>query len=161
VLSDRRVIAAATAVLAAFVLYAEVTSRLGWPGDGKDLLLVGTVAFTVLMGAMVIRPASGPLTWGPIVRVGRLSYSVYLVHYPIFLVLARVHHGPTAVRAISAWVLSFALGLFSYHLIEQPALRLKKRLAGRGTKPHAPAEDDRDWDAAAETEIFAPERVAR
>jgi peptidoglycan/LPS O-acetylase OafA/YrhL len=159
VLADRRVIVCAAAVLAAFMLYAETAARIGRAGDGKDLLLVGTLAFTVLMGSMIVRTPSGPLTWGPLVRVGRLSYSVYLVHYPIFIVLARVHTGPTALRAIGAWVLAFALALVSYHLIEQPAVRLKKRLAARGTKPHDPP-DDGDWDAAAETELFAPERVA-
>ena len=162
VLADRRVRVAAGAVLAAFLVYADVSSRIGRPGSGKDLLLVGTLAFAVLMGGMVLRPASGPVTWAPFVWVGRLSYSVYLVHYGIFIVFARADFAPPGVRAVLAWALSFALGTFSYNLIELPALRLKKRLAGRGTKPHAPKdEDEADWDAAAASELFDRERVGR
>lgn len=163
--TDRRVAAGAGATLAAFFVYAEISSRADRPGFGKDLLIVGTLAFAVLMGRMVQRPPSGPMTWAPFVRVGRLSYSVYLVHYGIFIVLARAGTDGTFVRLALAWTISFALALCSYHLIELPALRLKKRLAGRGTKPHAPDEQrgDRngDWDRAAATELFDRERVRR
>jgi peptidoglycan/LPS O-acetylase OafA/YrhL len=160
-LTDRRVIWTAAGVLGAFMVNAEVSSRIGRAGYGKDVLIVGTLAFAVLMGRMVMRAPSGPLTWGPIVEVGRLSYSVYLVHYGIFIVLARAGTGHSLVRLAAAWTISFGLALFSYHLIERPALRLKKRLAGRGTKPHEPADDDRDWDAAAASELYAAERVER
>lgn len=160
-LADRRVGWVSGGVLAAFLVYAEISSRTGRPGYGKDLLIVGTVAFAILMGRMVLHAPSGPLTWGPFVRVGRLSYSVYLVHYGIFIVFARASLGHPLVRVAAAWTISFALALFSYHLIELPALRLKKRLAGRGTKPHAPEEQSSDWDRAAATELFDRERVGR
>jgi peptidoglycan/LPS O-acetylase OafA/YrhL len=158
--TDRRVAAAAGVTLAAFLVYAELSSRAGRPGYGKDLLLIGALAFAVLMGRVVVRGPSGPMTWSPFVRVGRLSYSVYLVHYGIFIVLARWDAGPSLLRLGAAWTISFALALCSYHLIELPALRLKKHLAGRGTKPHAPAERSDDWDAAARSELFAEEREA-
>jgi peptidoglycan/LPS O-acetylase OafA/YrhL len=159
--TDRRVLWAAGTTLAAFLVYAEISSRASRPGYGKDLLLVGTIAFAILMGAMTFRPPSGVLVWAPFVHVGRLSYSVYLVHYGIFIVLARAHAGPALARLATAWTISFALGIFSYHLIEMPALRLKKRLAGRGTKPHAPDESSQDWDRAAADELFDREGVRR
>ena len=159
--ADRRILWTCAGVLVAFLTYAEAASRTGWPGYGKDLLLIGTIAFAVLMGAMVSRPAAGPLTWGPIVEVGRLSYSVYLVHYGIFIVLSRAGTGHPLARMAAAWTISFGLALFSYHLIERPALRLKKRLAGRGTKPHAPEASASDWDRAAADELFTDDRVGR
>jgi peptidoglycan/LPS O-acetylase OafA/YrhL len=161
VLNDPRVMWVSGGVLSAFLVYAEIASRARWPGYGKDLLPVGTIAFVLLMGGMIVRPASGPMTWAPIVEVGRLSYSVYLVHYGIFIVLARVATGHPLVRLAAAWTISFALALFSYHLIERPALRLKKRLAGRGTKPHTPDAERRDWDSAAAEELFDREGVGR
>jgi peptidoglycan/LPS O-acetylase OafA/YrhL len=159
--TDRRVAWTAGGVLAAFMVNAELSSRMGRAGYGKDVLIVGTIAFVLIMGRMVLTAPSGPMTWGPFVRVGRLSYSVYLVHYGIFLVLARASTGHSLVRLAAAWTISFALALFSYHLIELPALRLKKRLAGRGTKPHAPEEVKTDWDSAAAKELFDGERAER
>lgn len=153
-LTDRRVAATASATLAAYFVYAELSSRAGRPGYGKDLLIVGTIAFVVLMGRMIVRRPSGPTTWAPFVRVGRLSYSVYLVHYGIFIVLARADLAAPLVRLALAWTISFALGVGSYHLIELPALRLKKRLAGRETTSHAPTEQSGDWDGAAERELY-------
>jgi len=161
VLTDRRVMWVSAGVLSAFLVYAEIASRVGRPGYGKDLLLVGTIAFVVLMGGMIVRPASGPMTWVPIVEVGRLSYSVYLVHYGIFIVLARAQTGHPLLRLVAAWTISFCLALFSYHLIERPALRLKKRLAGRRTRPHEPADRADNWDAAAADELFTEERIGR
>jgi peptidoglycan/LPS O-acetylase OafA/YrhL len=57
--------------------------------------------------------------------VGRLSYSLYLWHFPIMLTL-----GPRGLVSpeslpVASLGLSFAAAAFSYHLIETPFLRMK------------------------------------
>jgi peptidoglycan/LPS O-acetylase OafA/YrhL len=64
------------------------------------------------------------LPW--LVYVGRLSYGLYLWHIPVFRVIhARLW--PRAWEVTAELVLSFAITLLSFYLIETPALRLKQR----------------------------------
>jgi peptidoglycan/LPS O-acetylase OafA/YrhL len=66
----------------------------------------------------------------PLVGLGRISYGLYLWHFPIFLglgVLVSRSTGFDPVRLALAWVLSFAVSLLSFRFIEQPALRLKAK----------------------------------
>jgi peptidoglycan/LPS O-acetylase OafA/YrhL len=61
----------------------------------------------------------------PFVFVGKISYSVYLWHYPIMLVL--LYHFQLSKIAIAALglPLSFIIGFVSYWFVEQPVLRLR------------------------------------
>ncbi len=68
----------------------------------------------------------------PLTRLGRISYGVYLVHYPLTLVsdpvAARLF--PVAVRPASFVIdlaLSVALASASFHWLERPLLELKDR----------------------------------
>jgi peptidoglycan/LPS O-acetylase OafA/YrhL len=70
----------------------------------------------------------------PLPAIGRISYSLYLYHFPIALFL----YDPTD-HSVSSFalklVLSFACAIASYRLIEAPALRLRRRLAHRAEAP--------------------------
>ena len=97
--------------------------------------LAPTLAAVLLIGA-------GPdallnrrvLASGPFVLLGRISYPLYLWHFPL-LVLARVQWGASlSVGATIAVVaVSVALAYGTYRLVELPA----RRLAGRGRRPAA------------------------
>jgi peptidoglycan/LPS O-acetylase OafA/YrhL len=64
------------------------------------------------------------LPW--LVYIGRLSYGLYLWHIPVFRVIhARLW--PRGWEVTVELVLSFAITLLSFYLIETPALRLKQR----------------------------------
>jgi signal transduction histidine kinase len=65
------------------------------------------------------------LEWRPMVLVGLISYALYLWHYPVLVGLVRYH---AAHAHIYGLVLSFALAISSYYLVERPFLRLKARL---------------------------------
>ncbi len=72
---------------------------------------------------------SRPLHHEPFVAIGRISYGLYLWHWPVFLVLngGRIHWGfipLTIVRFIVSGIAATA----SFLLVEQPFLRLKQRL---------------------------------
>ncbi|MWP36609.1 acyltransferase family protein [Rhodobacter sphaeroides] len=71
------------------------------------------------------------LSLRPLVGIGRISYSLYLVHWPIcvFLLYTTLQKpGPAQVVLIVA--LSFALALVSYRWVEQP-FRNRATLSGR------------------------------
>jgi peptidoglycan/LPS O-acetylase OafA/YrhL len=68
------------------------------------------------------------------VAVGKISYGLYLWHFPIFLglgVLVGRMRDASALWLGLAWMITFAVCIASFKLLEQPALRLKARY-GRG-----------------------------
>ena len=72
-------------------------------------------------------------SWRPLVALGRISYGLYLWHFPIYSLVPR-HVGslPFAIRSALLVALSLAAATLSYRWIEQPFLRLKERLTPRG-----------------------------
>ena len=139
-----RVPAAMLAVLSwcglAAIVVAAVTFDNGttFPGYAAALPVGGTLMLLAAGGRMIDRPH--PLTAGrllslrPVTYGGRISYSLYLWHWPC-LVLAgtiagttvtpfAVAHGTTALIAVAA---ALALSVIFHHLLENPA-RLSRRM---------------------------------
>jgi peptidoglycan/LPS O-acetylase OafA/YrhL len=73
-----------------------------------------------------------------LVAVGRISYGLYLWHWPVFLVLnpARIPWAAVPLTALRL-VVTLAVAVVSFFAIEQPFLRLKTRFepAGRASEP--------------------------
>ena len=98
-------------------------------------LLVALVA-AALLAAVVARP-EGPvaraLALGPIVWVGKISYGLYLWHWPVYVVLSPTR---TGLSGVSLLVLRFAVTLaiatLSYHLVEMP---IRRGALSRLTRP--------------------------
>ncbi len=69
------------------------------------------------------------LRWPPFVAVGRISYGLYLWHWPVFIVIngSRVHWSPLPLTLLRFSV-SGVLATLSFFLVERPFLRLKPRL---------------------------------
>jgi peptidoglycan/LPS O-acetylase OafA/YrhL len=85
----------------------------------------------VLSAAAILHAgASGPtftsrlLQWRPLIYIGLISYSLYLWHWPL-MVLVRYSLGMGPITAYVPWLLlgSLALASLSYHFIEQPFRR--------------------------------------
>lgn len=76
----------------------------------------------------------------PVVYIGRISYGIYLWHYPIFLVARHMTSAKLAI--IPAAIASVALAALSYQFFELPILRLKQRFEPKGVKA-VPGEEPR------------------
>src|SRR6185503_3007807 len=113
-------------------------------GFGSAFMTLGgftllAIATSVLIINVVFGSANylrGVLEWGPLVWVGRISYGVYLWHYPIFKTTSFLTSSWPVQLAV-ALAVTLAVTCFSYYLIERPALSLKRRSAVRQNTPNA------------------------
>ena len=101
---------------------------ISWPSH--YLSAAGTAAVMVL--AVCDSRASRFLTMAPVHFLGRISYSLYLLHFPIWLVcvswLLPVTHS-LLLTFLVAFPLVCLLSYVSFVAIEQPAIRFSRRTA--------------------------------
>ncbi|MBT0773800.1 acyltransferase [Kineosporia sp. J2-2] len=74
------------------------------------------------------------LSLRPFVAVGMVSYGLYLYHFPVFMTVQSRHYPHLEQHALEI-TLTLALTVFSWFVVEKPALRLKDRLAGAPVAP--------------------------
>jgi peptidoglycan/LPS O-acetylase OafA/YrhL len=78
------------------------------------------------------RRVSDVLEFRPLRSVGRMSYGLYLWHFPIFMALwERGYSKDGGKTAAVALVLTVCCAGLSFHFVERPAQRLKQRLSSR------------------------------
>jgi peptidoglycan/LPS O-acetylase OafA/YrhL len=95
-------------------------------GTGADYYHGGSALFAVVVavviaGALQSGPVSSVLSLRPLAWIGRISYGLYLWHWPIdvWLVPSRVHVGTTTLNLLRLGV-TFAAAVASYYLVERP-----------------------------------------
>jgi peptidoglycan/LPS O-acetylase OafA/YrhL len=99
--------------------------------DPPWLLHGGYGALSLVNTALVMSLlAPGPLTrvleWAPAVTIGRLSYSWYLVHWPIILILTPDRTGLESWALLALKVAaSLAVAVILHRVVEQPLRRLE------------------------------------
>ena len=96
------------------------------------------VGFTIIAGATgviilnVVSDKAGFLRMilesSALVWIGRISYGIYLWHYPIFK-WVRYLSAPWPLKLVVALLTTFLFASLSFYLLESPLLRLKKRFA--------------------------------
>ncbi|MBB4840025.1 peptidoglycan/LPS O-acetylase OafA/YrhL [Sphingomonas kyeonggiensis] len=97
-----------------------------FPFPGALLPVAGTsLAIMAILGGTAPRALGGR----PMVAVGLLSYSLYLWHWPVFVLFRWTVGLHTLQHQLAALVIAVALAIFSYFLVEKP-LRSSRRLAG-------------------------------
>jgi peptidoglycan/LPS O-acetylase OafA/YrhL len=112
--------------------YLRVSEQSPFPGFIALVPAIGTV-MVLLSG--VHQSLSGPkaiLAVKPLQWVGKLSYSLYLWHWPVIVYAKMLMPELTSVHRLLLLVLTFALSLFSYHFVENPIRRNAWLIAGTG-----------------------------
>ncbi len=96
------------------------------------LALVPTLgaALVILAGWRAQEPTSFGLASSPTVYVGRLSYSLYLWHWPVIVFSGLYYPAYDVIRWVGVCAVSLILSAVSYHLVETP-FRRRRVLAGQ------------------------------
>lgn len=118
----RRVIAWAGLVGIAVSLVVVADSSPLWPAP-LGLLPVVSTAMVILAGADTSVPAPWILTNRVATYIGDVSYSLYLWHFPVAILLVAAMPAGTPTYIVVALAATFALSVLSFHLVENPARR--------------------------------------
>jgi peptidoglycan/LPS O-acetylase OafA/YrhL len=136
-----RMIASAAGVAALGLMtwwWATVSQTDAWLYRG-GLALHACCAVTVIAVVRFDGPLSRALSWRPLAGLGRISYGVYLFHWPIFLWLSADRTGLATFPLFALRVaITLALAIASFVWIERPILRATL-LRGAGPKFAIPA----------------------
>lgn len=104
------------------------------PSFPFPLALIPTIATALVIVSVCARSndlAGRALASAPMLYVGRRSYSLYLWHWPVFVLMRWTVGLGSPAQQLLALALAFMLGEFSYRWIEQP-LRRPPPSIGRG-----------------------------
>lgn len=104
-------------LVAAALLMSERDPFPGWRA------LLPTIGAALVIGAGPATVSGRMLSLAPLVYVGKISYSLYLWHWPVFVFLRHYHASMDLPLAwsIAGMAASFALAALTYVLIERPA----------------------------------------
>jgi peptidoglycan/LPS O-acetylase OafA/YrhL len=123
--STGRLLCGALGVLGAagaVALWVVTTSTSTFPYSG-GFFLIGLSVASVILAAVGAPRSLVPrlLSWAPIRYVGRISYGLYIWHWPIFLWLDHSRTGLYGYELFGLRVLvTFAVSVVSFHLVERP-----------------------------------------
>lgn len=104
---------------------------MGWVCFYKEsYVFPGIGALGAVLGTAMTILGSGQANWvnkllssRPLVRLGDMSYSVYLAHWPVVCLIGMFFPLERRSHQLVALVLSIVLGYFCWRLIEQPVLK--------------------------------------
>lgn len=91
---------------------------------GFTLIAAG---WTILIDRLVTKPTGFYHLFSstPLRTIGKYSYSIYLIHYPVWLMVMKLDLA-VPVSVLISFGVSILLGGMSYHLVEKPFLKMKK-----------------------------------
>ncbi|CUU58926.1 hypothetical protein Ga0074812_12354 [Parafrankia irregularis] len=105
--------------------------------DGESRMLytggfLGVAVVVMLLIASIIEVPTGPaakvLSCAPLPAIGRVSYGLYLWHWPVFLTVTASRTGLSGPALLAARVaVTAAITIASFHLVENPIRRGKIR----------------------------------
>jgi peptidoglycan/LPS O-acetylase OafA/YrhL len=126
----RRLISLAGLAGAAVLLWAGHTLL----GTDRVLYCGGFLLVACSAGAVIAAVVTGPTSilgrvcsLPPLVFVGRISYGLYLYHWPLFLVIDNAHTGLGGAQLLGArFAATFVAATLSWFLVETPIRRLRR-----------------------------------
>jgi len=113
-------VAGLTGVAAVAAAATQLNDQSAFPGSLALLPAGGTALVLAALLAEGRGPLAAALSWRPLTRVGDLSYSWYLWHWPFLVVGPVLFPAGGAAVAASAVVLSYLAAEASYRFVEQP-----------------------------------------
>jgi peptidoglycan/LPS O-acetylase OafA/YrhL len=121
------------AITGLVILMYSITWRSPWMG--KLGYFGAATASAIIIADLVLSPKSlfrKILSIKPITYIGRISYGLYLLHFPIFLLVRELTPGPKiSIRIPLQLGISLLAAIASFHLIELPFLKLKRRFTNK------------------------------
>lgn len=124
-------------VFLALVIVAGASEDIGWkhvPTLQSGVLIVEIVSALVILAAVNKAGFVAWLAWRPLVYIGRLSYGIYLFHYPILLYVRQSHGSDMALWL--GFACAIVLAVLSYHTVEARVRRWReKERSKRSTVP--------------------------
>ncbi len=91
------------------------------PAYEGALPLIALVSGGLLIGLQAGGPVSGWLSVGPLVWLGRISYGVYLFHWPVYVVLDAERTGLSGPALLGVRLaITMAVSMASYRVLELP-----------------------------------------
>ncbi|MES2600866.1 MAG: acyltransferase [Pseudomonadota bacterium] len=127
-----------------YVLIARVSTNYAMIGRDPVIASIAALSFLGLFWLLATKPASvGILEVRPLVWIGECSYSIYLYHYAVGMILISqvsktIGLVPQLLLVAAISLLVFAIGRISYLTVENPSRRwLTKLLIGPPQKPAA------------------------
>lgn len=119
----------------------KVLALLGMDGQAQvlkfipeALLGIGAALLIILIRAVgVAKSPFNPLRWAPVEWLGKVSYSLYLLHFPIVVLLFRnlLGEAPFAMIAGLAIACSLAAAALFYWAVEEPFMAIGRRASTR------------------------------
>lgn len=95
-----------------------------------EILPLGAASAVGIVAALAGLRGTAWLTQRPLVWIGQVSYSIYLVHLPILtLTVVALHSQPALVIVTTTVALTMIVAAILHRLVESPAARLGHRLA--------------------------------
>ena len=127
-------------IAAALVGVVVLLGQLSFSKMSPLMAAFGLPCVAIVFGALIWTGAnSGASSWlgrffnaAWIRRVGKISYALYLAHFPVLAFTDRFSFGSRGVwlaAHLVAAVASYALAELSWHVLERPISSLKDRLA--------------------------------
>ncbi|MEL6468649.1 MAG: acyltransferase family protein [Cyanobacteria bacterium J06623_4] len=115
-------IAAACLILGGFVL---ISAGPGFPIPGAIPTTIGTLLF-IYTGLNQQSVLNRSVTHPFLIYLGKISYSLYLWHWPVFTLFRWTIGLESIFRICLALSLTIVLSLLSYYYLEQPVRKLKR-----------------------------------
>ncbi len=122
----------AAPALIAIVVAGFVTPSVGGWAYAGGLPVFALVSVILVLGLQTDSPVRRALAVGPVVAVGRISFGLYLFHWPVFVALDEARTG------LSGWELgalrltvTTAIAVASYRWLERPIRRRQVLVAPR------------------------------
>lgn len=134
-LGTRRMVALAAVGATAFMVWILVEAPLFREGLATWQLPATTVACAIILVYFMVCPAgigSKVAGIGVLVFIGNLSYTLYIVHFPVYLAIDPngTHWGYWPTELVRLAII-FAIAIASWFLMERPLLRWRQRSAAR------------------------------